>query len=597
MQISKWIAIAMFLSRKLKYLIVCVVIFVLVFILTITWGTTAFGQPRSPLAQNNDLPIANLFNGSGQIGNIVYMPVELDGRPLFHIAAEVGTSAEDASSDFPIAMRVNMYEENLYKIIQTGFDPETLQVRVSNRKGQLVIFATDRDRLLDLLTVTELDARLHGLPVSDLAEQFTQIIKEALIRARLERQPEYLQTYGMISTVIFLAAIAVSFALQRLQKRLQARWDVLIEDPPAPIAFEEIPTDAMHSQILADRDRLMNVERQRDLNALKRRLLQIGQFLLWVAALAWITGLFPWTRWLESWLLTKPVILLIILLTSFAIKAIHVTIDRGCQRLIESQTRSPRVSQRLAVRFSTFSQVLKGIATFSIAGIGILLVLYKLHVPIAPILAGAGIVGFAVSFASQNFIRDVINGSFILLEDQYAIGDVIDVGNANGVVEYLNLRITQVRGAGGRLSTIPNSSITVVHNLTKEWSRIDFTVEIGYDADLVKAIDVVKAVAEQLKADSEWGDRILDPAKILGVNNIAHTGIEIIIWIETQPGLQWSVGREFRRRLKLAFDEAGIAIGMPQRSLWFENHPNGKGRENSTDGQQYGGTDVINIDR
>jgi small conductance mechanosensitive channel len=137
----------------------------------------------------------------------------------------------------------------------------------------------------------------------------------------------------------------------------------------------------------------------------------------------------------------------------------------------------------------------------------------------------------------------------------------------------MNLRMSQLRGVDGRLSTVPNSSIATVHNLTKDWSRINFTVEVDYDSDPTEATEIVKQVAEELAKDEEWGEKVLEPADVLGVNNLSHNGIEIVIWIRTLPGFQWSVAREYRRRLKIAFDDAGIPIGVPQRSLLFQTYP------------------------
>jgi len=199
--------------------------------------------------------------------------------------------------------------------------------------------------------------------------------------------------------------------------------------------------------------------------------------------------------------------------------------------------------------------------------------LNQLQIPVGPVLAGAGILGIAISFASQSFVKDVINGCLILLEDQYAVGDVIDVGGASGLVEYMNLRVTQLRGAGGRLTTIPNGSIGIVHNLTKDWSRADFTIDVSYDTDVDLALAVLKQVAEQMQSDPEWQETILDPVSLLGVNRLDHSGIQIVIWIKTQPIKQWGVEREFRRRLKLAFAEHGISIGVPQRSLFLPHYP------------------------
>jgi small conductance mechanosensitive channel len=155
----------------------------------------------------------------------------------------------------------------------------------------------------------------------------------------------------------------------------------------------------------------------------------------------------------------------------------------------------------------------------------------------------------------------------ILLEDQYAIGDFIRVNNVSGRVEGLNLRVTQLRNDTGHLITIPNSLITQVENMTRTWSRCDFQIEVAYNTDVNLALDVIRQVADELAHDPEWGKFILDTTEVLGVEQLSHSGILIRLWIKTLPMKQWPVAREFRRRIKIAFDKQGIAIGMPQQSL------------------------------
>ena len=276
-------------------------------------------------------------------------------------------------------------------------------------------------------------------------------------------------------------------------------------------------------------------------------------------------------RHIQGWLFTKWELVGIILGTYAAIKASVVVIDRLLQGLLESDRETNILSKRRKLRLTTFVRVLGGIINYALVLIGIFLVLAHLRIPIAPLLAGAGILGFAISFGSQNLIRDIINGSLIVLEDQYAIGDVIVAGEAAGFVEDMNLRMTQLRGEGGRLTTIPNSSISIVHNLTKDWSRIDFRIEIPHEINVDRAIEIIRQVAEQMQRDPEWQEQIIDPVNVLGVNDISKTGVEIVLWLKTQPIQQFAVGREFRRRLKLAFDKEDITIGIPRYLLGLDN--------------------------
>ncbi|MEM9816353.1 MAG: mechanosensitive ion channel family protein, partial [Cyanobacteria bacterium P01_D01_bin.6] len=200
-----------------------------------------------------------------------------------------------------------------------------------------------------------------------------------------------------------------------------------------------------------------------------------------------------------------------------------------------------------------------------IIGITGLVILSWLGVRIAPLIAGAGLVGFAISFASQSLIKDIINGFLVLVEDQYGVGDVITVGTMSGFVETMNLRITQLRATDGQLITIPNGQINIVQNLSKEWSRVDLMIPVGLTADINQALQLVEDEANVMRQDAAWGLLILEPPLLLGVDDLTHAGATIRIWIKTQPLKQWDVAREYRRRLKVAFEAAQIPLGVPQQ--------------------------------
>jgi moderate conductance mechanosensitive channel len=189
-------------------------------------------------------------------------------------------------------------------------------------------------------------------------------------------------------------------------------------------------------------------------------------------------------------------------------------------------------------------------------------------VDLIPLVAGAGIIGLAISFAAQSLIKDMINGFLILLEDQYAVGDVIAIGTVSGFVENMNLRITQLRNSEGQLITIPNSTITVVQNLSKDWSRVDLAIDLAYGTDPDHALAVIRELAQEMYNDGDWGAKMPDPPEVLGIDEVNHNGLLIRVWIKTLPLQQWIVAREFRRRLVLALGREGLSIGVPQQSLW-----------------------------
>ncbi|MGB3694714.1 MAG: mechanosensitive ion channel family protein [Spirulinaceae cyanobacterium] len=505
-------------------------------------------------------------------GEIVYAPITLDGRNLFQIAANIGNSNNPNLSNLisPLEMRVEMYEAALSQILATDFNSRSLSVTPRNRQDKTIIFVSDGQQLTQqaLMTVTELDAQIHGLSVQEIAQHFSGILRPALIQAQRERQREYLQHQGLVTAGILFGLIIITLLSIFWHQRLINNWDKIYEAQPQPIKQSNLNSE--EEEIEYVKNKLMS-QRRLNINQLKRWLLLLSLFILWVIGLAWIVGLFPYTRWFQDWLLTKPILVGIIIGTNLAIRGTIFILDYGFKRWFAQQSQKPTASPRQIARITTLSQVCRSLIAFLGIFIGTIFFLHKLHIPIAPVLAGAGIIGFAVSFSSQSLIRDIINGILILWEDQFAIGDIVDVGETRGFVENMNLRMTQIRGSEGRLSTVSNSRITTAHNLTKDWSRIDLTIEISPDTDIDQALSVIREVAEGMQQDPEWQDSVIDPVNVLGVNNISSSGIEILIFLKTQPGKQLGLGREFRRRLKLAFDGANITIGAPRQSLWLEN--------------------------
>lgn len=269
-----------------------------------------------------------------------------------------------------------------------------------------------------------------------------------------------------------------------------------------------------------------------------------------------------------------PLILCVVaLLTYVVICFSYALIDRFTSALVSSGTfLAPETSERLQLRVSTISGVTKSITTIAWLIVSTLLALMLLGVNVIPLLAGASLIGVAVSLASQSLIKDAINGFLIILEDQYALGDVINVGNVGGLVENLNLRMTQIRDSEGRLITIPNSEIKIVANLSNRWSRADLSIPVGYQSDIDSCLKLIEHVALEMDEDPQWQEQIVEKPKVLGVENFGDRGLIIRVWIKTQPLKQWDVAREYRRRLKIAFDEAGISIPLPQQAIWVNDN-------------------------
>ncbi|GAA6734881.1 mechanosensitive ion channel family protein [Thermus oshimai] len=224
---------------------------------------------------------------------------------------------------------------------------------------------------------------------------------------------------------------------------------------------------------------------------------------------------------------------------------------------------------REAVRRKTLRAVSESFLKGVVLVVGGLFLLSNLGLNVTALLAGAGVAGLAISFAAQNLIRDFINGFFILLEDQYGVGDIVQIGGVGGQVERFNLRLTVLRDLEGRVHFIPNSQVQQVTVLTQEWSRAVVDVSVAYKEDLDRVLGVFRDEVEAFHRDPEWQDAFTEPPEVLGVQNLADSGVVIRVLFSTKPAQQWAVAREFRRRIKNRLDREGIEIPYPHLKLYL----------------------------
>ncbi len=236
-------------------------------------------------------------------------------------------------------------------------------------------------------------------------------------------------------------------------------------------------------------------------------------------------------------------------------------IARPLERLDGGAVASPRAR--------TLLPLLRKVLFIVLAFIVGMVVLSELGVAIAPLLAGAGIIGLAVGFGAQKLVQDVITGIFILIEDAVAIGDVVTVAGIGGLVEDLSIRSIRLRDLSGNVHTIPFSSVDTVTNMTKVFSYYLLDIGVAYREDTDEVAEVCRRIVEDLRADPEFAPFILEPLEVLGVDQFADSAVIIKARIKTPPIKQWFVGREFNRRMKKRFDELGIEIPFPHRTIYF----------------------------
>jgi len=298
-----------------------------------------------------------------------------------------------------------------------------------------------------------------------------------------------------------------------------------------------------------------------------------------------------------TWVVDKPVkILLIVVIAVVVRRFAHRSINGLVERLVREREANEQVvieaaqeggerwsSQLLSAKLATLHDrgarsqqrartlgvLFNSTATAVIFTLAALMLLGEFDVNLGPLIAGAGILGIAVGFGAQTLVKDLLSGIFMLMEDQYGVGDIVDVGEATGTVESVGMRTPRLRDVEGTLWHVPNGEIRRVGNMSQLWARTILDIDVAYDTDLDLAMDTMKAAADSLWEEQLEEATILEEPAIWGVQNFGPDAITIRLAFRTDPAEQWAAGRIIRKRLKEAFDEVGIEIPFPQRTVWM----------------------------
>ncbi len=294
-----------------------------------------------------------------------------------------------------------------------------------------------------------------------------------------------------------------------------------------------------------------------------------------------------------GWLVERPLKVAVLILGAWLLnRFVGRAIDRLVSRIVESRVKETdqiesddlvsrlgrrargkldrlrEQAERSKQRAMTLGAVLRSIASFAVYAMAVLAILGELGLDLGPFIAGAGIVGLAIGFGAQSLVADFIAGIFIIIEDQYGVGDIVDVGSASGTVERVTLRTTVMRDVNGTVWVVPNGEIRRVGNSSQLWARTVLDVDVAYDTDIDLAASVIKSVADEVWQEGLDSATILEEPEIWGVQNFGADAISIRLAVKTEPGEQWATGRVIRARLKKAFDDHGIEIPFPQRTVW-----------------------------
>lgn len=283
-----------------------------------------------------------------------------------------------------------------------------------------------------------------------------------------------------------------------------------------------------------------------------------------------IIALIDW----QGLLLAGTRLLLILLVAWIAFRLARFALARLEGRLVERSTQQGEVPGEARKRVETLVRLLRQGVRILLWALVILILLRELNIEVAPLLASVGIAGLAIGFGAQNLVRDVISGFFMILENQVRVGDVAVINGTGGLVEQVNFRTIVLRDLSGVVHIIPNGSITSMSNMTTKWSAYVMDIGVAYKEDPDRVMEVMRQVGTEMRHDSYFGALIIEDLEIFGVDQFADSAVVIKARLKTLPIKQWEVGREFRRRLKLAFDAENIEIPFPHRTLYFGTEQN-----------------------
>ena len=480
--------------------------------------------------------------------------IRLDGRCLFKLS---GTDTE--------ALIDRIYE------IQKRFNEVIPQyIADKQNRGDVIIkvngnlrdiYLTLGDNQERLFTVTTSDAQANDVGVPIRAEQLQSIIDEGLKTSVREHSSRHQRKQIVIAICTFALIWLINFPLAQGIRQLRV------------LARKLAPSPSLKTLPLVEQ---LARRQQWNLTEIKYSLLQLLRIIIWCGGILLILDLFPQTRIIAFLIVaaaTVPFrIVAVGLITYILIRLTYFLIAKLSKPALKRQSVDIQLKQRGKLRIDTTTRILRSVVTVIWLIVGILIAFGINGVNLAPILAGAGIFGLGFSLASQNLIKDAINGFIIIWDDRYAVGDIVDIGQVSGLVEDINLRITQLRDAEGRLITVPNSAVDIVANRSSQWSRADLSIPVAYQSDIDRALAIIHEVAEDMTQDPNWQEQIWEFPNILGVDQFSDRGVMIRVWIKTEPLKQWDVAREFRRRTKIALDVAGISIPIPQQQILFDSH-------------------------
>lgn len=490
-----------------------------------------FVSPQIACAQAlPSMPPASSSLGVRTQGIFSTAPVTVDGVQLFRIAA----LANPPAGAMPIDTRLLLVQNAIGQVLAvdsdkgtTLFDPANLSIEIEREGSEFALVATDKQHAtpVPIVTITAEDAQLAGVTQSDLAQQWRALLQPALSAALERRQPA----------------------------QIRANLDLVVR---GAIALGVVTLAGIGAFFL-----------------LRRRVALVTELIVVIVALAWFAGavltllMFPQTTATANFIIHAAGNVATIWISAIIIELLlAVLIDRITNFFAHRAAPGVERARRM-LRGPTISRAINGFKRFIVYFVALLATLSALSIPIASVVTIGGIAALAIGFAAQSLVRDCMNGMLVLFEDQYVVGDYVMIGNYNGIVEALSLRMVQIRDSLGNLITIPHSTVAQVANASRTWARIDYRVAVDPKADLTKALGVMKNTINALASDEKWASSFVEPIESIGVETINKLGIVLRVQVRTAPLRQFELRRALNARLMEAFAKEEIELGIDPLGL------------------------------
>ncbi len=464
-----------------------------------------------PLPVSTQIPVPDDTPLPSAAQKIDKASVMLHYRPVIEVYSDAGMNASE---------RAYILEKRLEEVLMRATSPPFVKINTVNDTPVL------ESEGVYLISVTNKDASYHKTSAVKLAALWRDELQDGLDIALKEKSKEYKKEafrYALIAVITGILLTPLVFII----------WHRLLKTPAC-----------------------------------------FAVFFIWLLVVSYIFWVFPtsrsWAKGLAEYIL-YPVLTLAVIFVIISIVATLLDVFiRHYFSLAKKLKGQELVEDARAVhRLTMFKLVVSTFIRTGLYLIGGLIFLKSLHIDLATGLTGAGIIGVGLGLAAQDLLKDIIAGTFIVIEDQFAVGDVIGTCNVQGTVEVFNMRVTRIRDMGGSLITIPNSAIRTVENFSSTWSQIDLIVGVAYDTDLKHAMNIMVETGKKLK--EEYPDKILEEPVMLGVNELAESSVKLRMLLKTAPSEQWQMKRELFLRIKNEFYSKGIFIAFPQLTVWL-NH-------------------------